>query len=45
MKGFIGFRIYKVTDSYYHDDSSDYVFTSILGGFHQSGFHRSGLKS
>jgi hypothetical protein len=30
-KGFIGFRTLKVTDSYYHDDSTDSIF---MNGFY-----------
>lgn len=33
LNGSIGFRTLKITDSYYHGDSIDFVFTLILYGF------------
>jgi hypothetical protein len=45
MKRSIGFRIYKVTNSYYRDDTSNSMFTLVLDGFHQSDSHKSELKS
>jgi hypothetical protein len=34
MKCFIVFRVYKMTDSHYHDDLVDSKFMLILHGFH-----------
>jgi hypothetical protein len=42
---FIGLRIYKVTDYYNCDDSTDYMFMLILNDFYPNEFYRSWLKS
>lgn len=44
MKGYIGFMIYKVMNSIYHDDSVNSVFTLVLDDFHQNNSHRNVLK-
>jgi hypothetical protein len=41
----MGLRIYKVTDYYDCDDSTDYMFMLILNGFYSNEFYRSWLKS
>jgi hypothetical protein len=37
-------RIYKVTDYYYWDDWTDYLFMLILNGFYPNEFFRTGWK-
>jgi hypothetical protein len=41
----IGFRNYKVTDYYYCDNTTDYMFMLILNDFYSNEFYRSWLKS
>jgi hypothetical protein len=37
----IGLKILKVTDSYYCNDSTDYMFMLIFNGFYPNEFYRS----
>lgn len=41
----IGFRFYKVIDSYFRDGSIDHMFMMILDSVYQNGSHKSELKS